>query len=350
MTIIIILFSLSCNAMAAMLRKSEVHKMGIPNNKSKIPISALRLRARLEKESLIKDAVKIVYAVSGTRTEKYARLLQAQFETWAPQPISEGRYFVTVGVGPSIRQYVPEKYRSALRETSCADSYTGLACKNFEGLKEGLKRNADWLVVLNEDNYVNTSGLEQVLFNLYQEHPEYKTSPIEMGIKGCELLGCPELHGKVSICGGGGQIFNHAALSLLFRDGPETLFSEYSNKSGLQDDPVAACALQKRGGELIDFHEGLLANRITQKREMDFAINHRPLVLHYLTTPEVMHYVHSKMNGEKHINSKAAFDHGCCCWYDKESECSSSKEVGAMQLPFKTFYDQMAAEYIATHH
>ena len=79
------------------------------------------------------------------------------------------------------------------------------------------------------------------------------------------------------------------------------------------------------------------------------AIDHRPLVLHYMTTPEVMHYVHSKMIGEKDINSAAAFDHGCCCWFNKESDCSASKELSAMQQPFKTFYDQMAAEYIATH-
>jgi hypothetical protein len=348
MTVFIILLSLSCNAMPL---KSEVDKMGVQNENSEA-LSLVQLRARSEKESLIGDAVKVVYAVSGSRMEKYAKLLQAQFETWAPRPISEGRYFVTIGTGPSIRQYVPEQYWSALRETSCADNYAGLACKNFESLKEGLKRNADWLVILNEDNYVNTSGLEQTLSNLSREHPEYKTSPIEMGIKGCELSMCPELHGKVSICGGGGQIFNHAALSLLFRDGPEALFSEYSKKAGLQDDPIAACALQKRGGELIDFHEGLLANRIFQKREMDIAIDHHPLVMHYLTTPEVMHYVHSKMNGEKHINSKKAFDNDCCCWEEskKENQCSASKHMNAMQLPSKSFYDRMAAAYIATQH
>jgi len=132
-----------------------------------------------------KQTPKVVYAVLANRREDYVNILQTHFDTWAVQALSEGRYFATVGRGRSI---LSDKYQSALKETSCDDSYHGLACKEFENLEEGLKRNADWLVILAEDNYVNTSGLEKALASLTKK---YKTLPIALGIKGCALMNCP---------------------------------------------------------------------------------------------------------------------------------------------------------------
>jgi len=188
--------------------------------------------------------------------------------------------------------------------------------------------------------------MEQALSNVYREHPEYKTAPLELGLKGCELWQCPELPGKVSICGGGGQIFNHAALSLLFdSDGPDKLFSEFLSKSGQPDDPVVACALQKRGGQLVNFDTGNHGQRIVHKENLDNAIDkEEPTLFHYLNTPAVMRYVHARMRGEKNLNSTEAFVDGCCCFYHKE-DCSNP-ETSFLETPSSVSHHQMAVDYI----
>jgi len=245
------------------------------------------------------EVPKIVYAVLANRNEKYVKILETHFDTWAGQAVSEGRYFATVGEGPIILQ---QKHQSALKETSCDDGYQGLACKEFVNLEEGLKRKADWLVIIEEDKYVNTSAVEKGLAELTEK---YKTLPIAMGVTGCALWECPELPDKAergSICGGGGFILNRAALLLLFKDGSESLRTEYLKKAGSPNDVITACALQKRGGELVNSYDVLdgkfilHANRLATHKEIENAILDEHAVMIHLndakTLPEDMYYAH----------------------------------------------------------
>lgn len=293
---------------------------------------------------------KVVYGVLASRVPKYARVLESHFDTWAAQAFSEGRYFATVGHGPSI---LTEAHQAALQDSPCEDNYRGIPCKEFYGLREGFRRNADWLVVVGEDNYVNTRELEETLAGLTER---YRNQPVALGNNLCELWSCPELPGKKSICGGGGFIWNRAALSLLFEGGEseDQVLQEYTKKAGLPGDVVSGCALQKRGGELVMFYDRILANRIVNKGDMDMAIDHRPLLMHYLNTPEVMRYAHARMLGKQDVDPMGAFDQdNCCCWYNRAAECHNSRGMSFRQydqlgqINASAFYGRMASQYAA---
>merc|ERR1719420_1975384 len=131
--------------------------------------------------TLTKPAARVIFGVIANRKPNYMNVLKAHFDTWAPRVLSEGRYMAVVGAG---NETLPQEYRSAFVETSCLDTYDGIACKEFENQQEAIRRNADWLVILGEDNYVDTKRMEEKLAKLYVDHLEYEASPIAAGIVG----------------------------------------------------------------------------------------------------------------------------------------------------------------------
>lgn len=279
---------------------------------SKLP-GAFFLQPR---EALARSKKTVLYGVMTCGVADKVKLIEAQLQTWAAQVYAEGRYFAMTGQGDFT---LPRDKDAAWMRSPCKDTYDGLACKEFYLEREAFVRNADWLVILGEDNYVNTSLLEAKLEAYDSEHRDVD-APVALGLVGCELRQCPELPNDVSLCGGAGIMLNRAAVKALFSADADSLRSEYMAKSGQPNDVITACAVQKRGGTLMQFNDGLEANRIMTRSSLQAAIAKAPLVLHYITTPALMQWVYATTRGED-VEPEGAFDDDCCCWSLSKEEC-----------------------------
>eukprot|EP00929_Paragymnodinium_shiwhaense_P002698 TRINITY_DN10299_c1_g1_i3.p1 TRINITY_DN10299_c1_g1~~TRINITY_DN10299_c1_g1_i3.p1 ORF type:complete len:314 (+),score=69.59 TRINITY_DN10299_c1_g1_i3:146-1087(+) len=117
----------------------------------------------------------VVYAIFTSSVEKYHENLLAEMDTWAAQPHREGR-FVAMG-GASYPDAWKEE--GVIMSTPCCDAVNCLACKEVHLLLAAAERKAKWVVLLGEDNWVNTEGLERAL-------AAYNTStPMAVGVVGC---------------------------------------------------------------------------------------------------------------------------------------------------------------------
>jgi hypothetical protein len=256
----------------------------------------------------------------GTATPERLRLIQSQLETWAAPAFADGRYVAIVGRHSAD---IPAQLDSILMRSNCSDiGGAGVPCKEFELEREAHARQADWTVIVGEDNYVNTNLLETRLAEYDSQHEADDTLPVVLGVTNCLLTSCPELPNHLSLCGGGGAIMNRAALQTLFRDGAQSLQAEYFGMSGKAGgDAIMSCALQKRGGKLVEWRSNaLILERLMQRQRLEYAISTKPAILHYMTTPAVMRWVHRTMHGKK-ADPEEAFSDDCCCWLHSKEEC-----------------------------
>lgn len=250
--------------------------------------------------------VKVLYAVMTNNRPDYKQKIQAQLDTWAAGPSSDGRFVAVTGIGNG--QPLDSPY---VNVSACPDSWEGVTCKEERIMEIGYANGVDWLMVLGEDNYVDTLSLEQQLTHA-------KTSePMVLGMIGKNSnlkTFCPQF--PKQLFGGGGYALNKAALQKLFSDGQEVVRAEYKGSSWVRyGDLVTSCALQRRGIALTKMR-GLVPSLIMAEHQLEALIKKKPLTYHYMT-PESMRWVHAmlmrKSATEIEALKSAAFLEGCCC-------------------------------------
>jgi len=123
-------------------------------------------------------------------------------------------------------------------------------------VEEGYHREADWLVILGEDVYMNTSWLEDTLINHRGAAAGSQLVALGNLVCGRDLEKitkdkgfCPEVEKDGGICGGGGYAINRAALEVLMKEGTETLRGQYNN-GPTPGDMATSCFLRQRRVEL----------------------------------------------------------------------------------------------------
>jgi len=265
----------------------------------------------------------VVYAIFTSAIPKYHEALLTQLDTWAARPAAQGRY---VAVGGS--NYPKEWQGSSVLRSECGDDMPSISCKEATLLAEGAARGADWLVVTGEDNYVQTSRVEEFLSD---KDPD---AAIAYGNVGCGTgIFCRDselFETSGGLCGGPGYIISRAALQLLLADGAPALHAIYDNSSW-PNDMSTSCQLRK--------HEVRLENATGMLGYAWFMITDYEriarscLTAHYLR-PAVMRWFHAEVEGAagsvKKQLEKKAFDHGCPIgmntenWAREWADCQAS--------------------------
>eukprot|EP00401_Gymnodinium_catenatum_P065958 CAMPEP_0117502610 /NCGR_PEP_ID=MMETSP0784-20121206/23900_1 /TAXON_ID=39447 /ORGANISM="" /LENGTH=352 /DNA_ID=CAMNT_0005297895 /DNA_START=80 /DNA_END=1135 /DNA_ORIENTATION=- len=249
---------------------------------------------------------KVVYAVFSSKPPKYRIKLETMLETWAMKPRSEGRFFAIVGEGYPRHWLIP----GCVMIVDCPDSTNGLPCKETHLIQEGVRRDADWLFVTGEDNWINTEALENAL-RTRRPHDE-----VGLGCLGCgtgQKQFCSEVQRIGGLCGGCGYALSRAALDHLLRGGAGALESEYGRESRWPNDMRTSCALRSRGVRL-DRLPNLVGGPMFGKMNFVRAMSNGILVFHYVT-PSVMRWLHGVQTKSPAEDvdrlERLAFDQGC---------------------------------------
>jgi len=267
----------------------------------------------------------VVYAIFTSAIPKYHDALLTQLDTWAARPAAEGRY---VAVGGN--NYPKDWQGSSVLTSECGDGMGSISCKEATLLAEGAARGADWLVVTGEDNYVQTSHVEEFLSG---KDPD---ATIAYGSVGCGIgLFCRDdelFETSGGLCGGSGYIISRAALQLLLADGAPALHATY-DKSTWPNDMTTSCQLRKHGVRLEDA-EGMLGFAWFMITDLERIAHSGFLTAHYLKPP-VMRWLHAEVEGaavsvRKQLEEEA-FDHGCARgmdsgnWRREWADCLASE-------------------------
>merc|ERR1712032_1173071 len=162
-----------------------------------------------------------------------------------------------------------------------------IPCKEWNIVAEAAARNASWLVVLGEDNYVDTRRVEKFLA---KRSPE---DPIAFGCVGCgKGLFCRDTEAfkeDGGFCGGCGYFLSRAALRLLAGE------SVFYRSSRWPNDMTTSCLLHKHGVRLqgIGNHnqKGLYGSN-NSKQILRLLLKRGFMTLHYLK-PAEMRWVHA---------------------------------------------------------
>jgi hypothetical protein len=250
--------------------------------------------------------VGVLYAVMTNNKPQYQEKLKAQLDTWAADPLAQGRFVAVTGVSVD---HPPPADVPGLFLSTCDDAYRGVPCKEERLMEIGASKGAEWLVILGEDNYVDTKALEQRL--AYAK----SSTPTVLGLVGerQNTEFCPEA--SEQLFGGGGYALNKAALGVLLSKGQDALREEYGSDTGLQGDLATSCALVRRGVSLTEL-PGLVGVRITAKQSLQALMQKKPFTYHYMT-PGAMRWVHAQVHQrsaeELLALEQTAFTNGCCC-------------------------------------
>eukprot|EP00929_Paragymnodinium_shiwhaense_P063295 TRINITY_DN31630_c0_g1_i1.p1 TRINITY_DN31630_c0_g1~~TRINITY_DN31630_c0_g1_i1.p1 ORF type:complete len:483 (+),score=115.93 TRINITY_DN31630_c0_g1_i1:75-1523(+) len=289
----------------------------------------------------------VIYGIMTCNLPAWRKNLQAQRETWAAGLVEQGRLFAVSGRrGGSQKEGLdPDTAETSdpdawLNVTGCQDGQWGFACKEQALIETGHRWGASWLVVLGEDNYVDTPRLENALATADKL---WKDEPLALGILGCKLPQesgyCPKAASAEGFCGGGGYAINQAALHKVLVEGSkEDLQEAYASKRGIHGDQATSCALRQQGVELIELPK-LVGSRMMHKKDFHELFEEDVLSMHYMT-PEVMKWVHANKRKrpakEIALLEQAAFDEkDCCCWhYDEDETCrpEADSEAGLTTL------------------
>lgn len=192
--------------------------------------------------------------------------------------------------------------------TGCSsDHHVGLTCKTGHSLAlaADMIGNHPWAFLIDDDVYVNTSHLENVL---KKEDP---SKLVAFGIPGCGTPHCDDHEG--GFCGGGGYALSRAALKALV-DKPTA--REFHNElldmtkvfypgETPWDDITTTCLMKRRGIEIKKM-DGLYGWRLPDSSQAApdgnlspnykgaiHSLNPAPLTFHYIT-PEEMYTIHSQ--------------------------------------------------------
>mmetsp|Transcript_17494 Transcript_17494/g.55071 ORF Transcript_17494/g.55071 Transcript_17494/m.55071 type:complete len:369 (+) Transcript_17494:96-1202(+) len=270
------------------------------------------------------DVPGVLYGVMTNGLPKYQAKLAAQLQTWAAGVSRSGRFFSVAGRGAGAVAGA-----GLIVEDRCPDDASGIACKEERLVEEGYTRGAQWLVILGEDNWVDTVRMEEALRN--HSTGRRGAAPTALGIVGCGkgLSYCPEVTEFGGFCGGGGYAINRAALQALMKGGQDALRKEYADMAGVPGDIASSCALRQRGVQLMSM-PSLEGNRIEKLTEFRNVLKMSPITLHYCT-PDVMRWVQASVQGlpESEVQARevAAFDGGCCCSWQPPDFTRCKQEV-----------------------
>jgi hypothetical protein len=249
---------------------------------------------------------KVVYAIFTSAIPKYHEALLTQLDTWAARPASQGRYVAVGG-----KNYPEEWQGSNVLRSECRDDMDGISCKEATLLAECAARGADWLLVTGEDNYVQTSRVEEFLSD---KDPD---AAIAFGDVRCGTgLYCRDsevFERSGGFCGGSGYIISRAALHLLLADGAPGLHAIYDN-STWPNDMTTSCALRKRDVRLENATD-MLGWPIFGITDYERVAHSGFLTAHYIMPP-VMRWLHAVVEGaadsvRRQLEEKAFDHHGC---------------------------------------
>lgn len=279
------------------------------------PLSA-RTSTRLAKTALLQQSEvssreslrwdgQIVYAIFTSGIPKYHNAMLAQLDTWAAKPFAEKRLVAMGG-----RNYPKEwQVEGSIMPSDCEDHGQALACKERALIVEAATRGAAWVVLLGEDNWMNTTALDGYLKKQDADTPQ------ALGLLGCgRTLGryCKEVDEQGGLCGGGTYAISRAALKKLMSDGASKLTAEYSNTTW-PNDMMTSCALRRRNISLNLLPHLHGAREIKDQTILDLA--QQRFSLHNIDEP-TMRWIHASTSGsfekeQVERRHEAAFYKGC---------------------------------------
>jgi len=249
----------------------------------------------------------VMYGVFTTALPAYRHRLEVVMSTWGAKPKAKGLFYSVAG-----RTY-PSEWQEpgvVVGKEDCGDDAWGNSCKEASLIAEAARRNASWLVIVGEDNYVDTAQVEMALRDMDP------TVPVAMGCLGCGfgLAAYGELVAKHGgLCGGCGEVLSQGALQMLAAHGRSALIKEYGIET--QCDMKTSRALLERSIPLKDFPGELEGNPIFSQKEIEQSTG--VMIFHYVM-PGTMPWLHALRTGsakdqdeELHSLAVAAFKEGC---------------------------------------
>lgn len=200
------------------------------------------------------------------------------------------------------------------QKSTCPDSHSGGACKDFTALAAACDKGADWVVLLGSDNYAVARNIEAAL-----AQRSSATAQV-LGIKGC---GDCQAGG---LCGGGGQIFSRAALERMLSDGRENYMNESlaeAFRCGMWGD-VSNCRVAFAHGVSVLDLPGLHGWHLNAQQLQDAVLSAYPLPLtfHYLTAAEIrkLHALIAQ-HGERYFRTATdSTKDSLVSWYQQRDE------------------------------
>lgn len=274
------------------------------------------------------DFPDVLYGVMTNGFPDFRAKFVAQLETWAAGVARSGRFFAVAGRGAE-----PVAGAGLIVEDRCPDDGDGIVCKEERLVEEGYTRGAQWLVILGDDNWVDTVRMDEAL----REHSAGRrgAAPAVLGVVGCgtHFSDCPEMTEFGGLCGGGGYAINRAALQALMKEGKHALRKEYAGMHTWPGDMASSCALRRRGVQLMNM-PSFVGARIEKLTEFQDMLKMKTITLHYCT-PDVMRWAQALSQGlpESEVQALeiAAFDGGCCCSADLK-QCKQKVRPSLLQL------------------
>jgi len=249
-----------------------------------------------------KSQSQIFYVVRTCEAVRHERI-PSILDTWAG-PVKESLLMVSEKGLEEPKIYAADGCSS--------DHLKGLACKTGYALALAAKMIGDhsWVMLLDDDVYVNTSNLEKEL----QKHDADASQLVALGIPGCGSPHCNDQKG--GFCGGGGYAISKPALKAFvggvdpIEFGAEML--ECRKRVWPEDNPfddiVSTCLMKERGVEVKEL-KGLYGWRLEKKgeepsekimsSEYKFAIHEdeiSPLTFHYIK-PAEMYLIQEEFKG-----------------------------------------------------
>jgi len=249
----------------------------------------------------------VMYGVFTTAVPAYRKRLEAVMTTWGARPKSNGLFYSVGG------HTYPSEWQEpgvVVGAEDCDDGVYGNSCKEASLIAEAARRNASWLVISGEDNYVDTARVETALRAMDP------IVPVAMGCLGCGtgLAVYGELVARDGgMCGGCGEVLSHGALQMLAARGRSALIEEYGTET--QCDMVTSRALRERSIPLKSFPGQLVGNPIFSQKEIEQATG--VMIFHYVM-PGTMRWLHALRTGSAEEQDEelpslavAAFKEGC---------------------------------------
>lgn len=228
-----------------------------------------------------KGGSQILYSIQTSPKPPYAARLAAILKTWAKDLSPDQLQIIGTDAPKSKKGTVSDLAGKAHWDSAplCLDSHEWNSCKDATGIVEAMGVFPQWLVLVGDDNYVDTKNMEEVLD---RKDPDI---PVIFGVKGCGANTCPGRTG-IGLCGGAGQIFSRGALMELMRGGRFEFLEEHERVRklvGNWGDVATACVAANRKNPIpIELLPGLHGWKLN-KHDMIVALKNKPLTFHYVS-------------------------------------------------------------------
>eukprot|EP00929_Paragymnodinium_shiwhaense_P009855 TRINITY_DN114235_c0_g1_i1.p1 TRINITY_DN114235_c0_g1~~TRINITY_DN114235_c0_g1_i1.p1 ORF type:complete len:466 (+),score=99.67 TRINITY_DN114235_c0_g1_i1:46-1443(+) len=249
-----------------------------------------------------------VYGIMTSNASTYMNRHRMQLETWAAKPLAEGRVFGVTLYG-RIGELMPPYPSSGTLVTAQCGSDKSLHCKEAELIIHGIQRNAEWLAVLGDDNYVDTELLEPML------RAHHSATPMALVHPGCgkgqHFCRAMDVNEKGGICGGAGYYLNRAGQARLAALGFEKLREMYLRRM-MPGDMASSCVFLNSGVRLsmAPWLDQSFPNRISARKEWKQIIFKRskPTMLYHYVEASLAKWLHYSQMKRKGLPVPAAVD------------------------------------------